>query len=114
MVFWHPSELMKISEGVANGLSAAETRTPVALGDLPAPVQKAVGAQLAGFTVGTIERVVSEGETTFEIEATKAGKRSGRFLTISAMPSLASRANSADLSGGAMNSIAGIESVKIC
>ena len=59
---------------VANGLSAAETRTPVALGDLPAPVQKAVGAQLAGFTVGTIERVVSEGETTFEIEATKAGQ----------------------------------------
>lgn len=59
---------------------AAETTTRVSMSDLPAAAQKTVHNHLGKGKVGEIDKVVEQGEVTYEVELKKGGK--DRTITV--------------------------------
>ncbi len=54
---------------------------PIQLAEAPEPVRKTLTAQLAGSKLISLEKAVEDGETTYEVEFVKAGKRQSLSLT---------------------------------
>src|SRR5689334_48142 len=61
-------------------LGAEPSETPVKLSELPPSLQKAIQARLGQGQLGGILRVLDDGEVTYEVEMSKAGRTRGITL----------------------------------